>query len=364
MLKAYLSIFIIITLLPLSAGISLAKEISQGSDFRSEHKRPRKTDEVIVKFKNSPRVKDLIALSQKSPGIIAHQGIRGTKSMVYKVAGSLDATLKTLANDPAIEAVVPNGQMQLLELPNDEAIQMTPFPGRPEYQWNMYKLNLAGQGISGWNLSHGSSQVKVAVIDSGADMNHRDLAGKIVELVDCGGPSCQIVSTMADGSQFGHGTHVAGMVAAATNNGLDVAGAGYDTRLVILKVIRSDGSIMISDFANAIRFAADLGVSVINTSIGATTGNLNNTLLSEINSAVAYAWGKGILVVAAAGNCGGPASSHDPGGDSCDVFDNNGNFVRHEVNPKVYPAASPNVLSVGSITVDSTVAKYSERNDS
>lgn len=379
MVKTFITVIIIVGLLSLLPGYSFAQEtaqalpalpdrqagVRQGFGFQNNQTRIRKTDEIIIKFKKQPRTKDLIALSQKAPGLIPRHGVSGTRSMVYQVSGSVDETIATLSTNPDIEAVVANRQMQLLALPNDPAIQATPMPGRPELQWNMYKLRLAGPGTTGWDLSHGSAQVKVAVIDSGVDMNHQDLAGKIVEMANCAGVSaCQAVASMTDGSQFGHGTHVAGLVAATTNNGVDISGAGYDSRLVILKVVRSDGSIYVSDFVTAIRYGADRGVQVINLSIGATTGNLNSTLISEINSAVDYAWSKGILVVAAAGNCGGPASGHDPNGDSCDVFDSNGNFVLHEVNPKVYPGASPNVLSVAALTVTDTIANYSERNDS
>ena len=367
MQKAFFAIFISILLILVVTGVFFAKKsshaigpIRQGFSPEINKGLRRKPKELMIKFKKRPRVQELIGVAQQPVGIVPRYALSGTNVMLYEGDVS-EQTVQTLLANPDIDSVVPNREMHLLTIPNDPALLAVPPSGGAPLQWNLYSLKLAGTGTSAWDLSAGSGTVTVAVIDSGVDSAHPDLSGKIVELINCAGQPCQIVATMTDAS--GHGTHVAGLVAASTNNGVDIAGAGYNSRLVILKVVQPTGELTVSDVINAIRFAADRGVKVINLSVGAVPGNLDQYIINEIDSAVAYAWGKGIVVVAAAGNCGRPAGSHDPQGDACDVVDASGNFVRHEVNPKVYPAASANVLSVAALRINNTIASYSERND-
>jgi flagellar hook assembly protein FlgD len=143
-----------------------------------------------------------------------------------------------------------------------------------------------------WGVTHGSAAVKVAIIDSGIDIGHPDLAGKVVATHDA---MAGAASTVDVTDNVGHGTHVAGIVAAATNNATGIAGVGFDTSLMAVKA-SDDGYFADDDIAAAILWAADNGARIINMSLG---GPGTSAVLSN---AVSYAQAAGVLVVAAAGN--------------------------------------------------------------
>lgn len=141
-----------------------------------------------------------------------------------------------------------------------------------------------------WDVTTGSPTVIVAVVDSGADFLHPDLQGKLIAGWD-------FINNDADPTDDqGHGTHVAGIVGALTNNGEGVAGIGYQTRLLIVKVLDASNAGTYSGIAQGIIYAVDHGASIINLSLGGTS--FSQTLLD----AVEYAWNRGVLLVAAAGN--------------------------------------------------------------
>jgi thermitase len=145
------------------------------------------------------------------------------------------------------------------------------------------------------------------MLDTGVDLNHPDLAGRIADSKNLlGGGLAQ------DGN--GHGTHVAGTVAANTNNGIGVASLAYQTRLLVGKVVGDNGQGTLATVALGIGWAADSGAKVISMSLGVTTPS--QTLQEAINDA----WNRDIVVVAAAGNLG--------------------------TNQKVYPAACDNCIAV------------------
>ena len=102
--------------------------------------------------------------------------------------------------------------------------------------------------------------VKVAVVDSGIDLTHPDLATRVLAARTFVG------GTIADVQ--GHGTFVAGEIAAEMNNGVGIAGIAFPAQLLVAKVVRSDGTIALEAEAKAIRWAADSGARVINLSLG------------------------------------------------------------------------------------------------
>ena len=160
-----------------------------------------------------------------------------------------------------------------------------------------------------WATSTGAGTV-IAVVDSGVDLSHADLAGKLVQgatfvgcATSCGhgdwkGPDG--VGQAADA----HGTHVSGIAAAATGNGIGIAGVARDAMIMPVKVLE-DGSGSFEDIAAGIRYAADHGADVINLSLGGTQGYQALVLtgvLPDVQEAIGYARSKGVAVVAAAGN--------------------------------------------------------------
>ncbi|MBI4331356.1 MAG: peptidase S8 [Chloroflexi bacterium] len=152
-------------------------------------------------------------------------------------------------------------------------------------QWGMTKI----QAPEAWDLTTGSSAIKIAIADTGIDQDHEDLKTKIVA-------NKNFTRSRTVDDKYGHGTHVAGIAAAATNNAKGVAGVGYNSVLMNVKVLGDNGSGTTSWVASGITWAADNGAKVINLSLGASSGS------STLENAVNYAWGKGVVIVAAAGN--------------------------------------------------------------
>ncbi|HEX7082615.1 MAG TPA: S8 family serine peptidase [Gaiellaceae bacterium] len=179
--------------------------------------------------------------------------------------------------------------------------------------------------------------VRVAVIDSGIDGTHPDLMGRVV-----------LAKSFVGGSALtdtdGHGTFVAGEIAANPTNGLGIAGIAFNARLLIAKVVTPDGSVSLSAEAAAIHWAVDHGARVINLSLGGVRDPVDPTLdtySSLEQEAIDYAYSKGVVIVAAVGN--GPQSPHTPWP-----------FAH-------YPASLPHVIGVSAIRRDGSVPLYSNR---
>lgn len=177
-----------------------------------------------------------------------------------------------------------------------------------------------------WHTSTGAGTV-IAIVDTGIDLDHEDLAAKVVPgqtFLECGDAGCgngdwESGPPNRVASKSTHGTHVAGIAAAHTNNGIGIAGVAPDAALVPVKVLDEQGGTF-EDVARGIRWAADNGADVINLSLGIVIlgllpGSQAFTLLgleSEVDDAIAYAHSRGVVVVAAAGNesfalCSDPA---------------------------------------------------------
>lgn len=176
-----------------------------------------------------------------------------------------------------------------------------------------------------WEQSAGASTV-VAVLDTGVDGSHPDLAGRVL-------PGIDMIGDGAGADPNGHGTHVAGIIAAVANNGIGVAGAAPEARILPVRVLDSDGYGDHSAIASGIVAAVDYGADVINLSLGGTDTT------EILASAVDYATAAGVVVVAAAGN------------------------ERQMGNGRSYPAAYDNVIGVGAISVDDRSAMFSNTGD-
>ena len=179
--------------------------------------------------------------------------------------------------------------------------------------------------------------VKVAVIDTGIDGSHPDLMGRVVEARSFVGGSPYT-------DQQGHGTFIAGLIAANPSNNEGIAGMAFNAQLMIAKVVRGDGTISLAGEIAAIRWAVDHGARVINLSLGGVRDPLDPQLdtYSPLEAAdVEYAYSRGVVVVAAVGN--GPQSPATPW-----------KFAD-------YPAALPHVIGVSAVRQDGTVPDYSNR---
>jgi len=180
-------------------------------------------------------------------------------------------------------------------------------PLRPQ-QWGLDQV----RADAAWARSTGTGAV-VAVVDSGVDLNHPDLQGNLVQgatFTGCSGGQ----SPCGNGDWKGpdgvgndsdeHGTHVSGIVAAATGNSTGIAGVAPNAKVMPIKVLE-EGSGSFEEIAAGIRYAVNHGADVVNLSLGAVPGAQALTITgleSSVTEAIAYANQQGVLVVAAAGN--------------------------------------------------------------
>lgn len=182
------------------------------------------------------------------------------------------------------ESIEPNYIYQATEIPND-----------PDYakQWNLRSINME----SAWDETKGQG-VTVAVIDTGITQVPDLKDTKFTQGYDF------VNDRIEAKDDAGHGTHVAGTIAQSTNNDYGVAGIAYEAKLMPLKVLGASGGGTVADIAEAIKFAADHEADVINLSLG---GAGESALLKE---AIDYAYNKGVVIVAAAGNSNQNAASY------------------------------------------------------
>ncbi len=188
-----------------------------------------------------------------------------------------------------------------------------------------------------WLTLPSLERVPVAVIDSGVDATHPELAGKILGARSFVGGSPRV-------DALGHGTFVAGLIAAGVDNGIGIAGLAPSAELLVAKVVTPSRSIPIEAEAKAIRWAVENGARVINMSLGGIRDPLDpdRDSFSQLEAdAVAYAVSNGAVVVAAVGN-------HDLAPTS----------PWHYAS---YPAALPHVLGVSAISESGGVPKFSNR---
>lgn len=150
---------------------------------------------------------------------------------------------------------------------------------------------------SAWDVTKGSSGLVVAIVDTGINLSHSDLNCTVSNGADklLSGYNFYSDNNNPDDDN-GHGTHVAGTVAACTDNGIGVSGSAPNVRLLPVKVLGSSGSGSYADVADGIIYATDNGAKIINLSLGGSAGS--TTMLN----AVEYAYNKGVLIVAASGN--------------------------------------------------------------
>ena len=197
-------------------------------------------------------------------------------------------------------------------------------PNDPLYaqQWGPKQI----RAEQAWARSRGAGAV-IAVVDAGVDLDHPDVDGKIVggaTFLGCGTTSCgngdwqSGPAPRATASASQHGTHVAGIAAAETGNGIGIAGVAPDASVLAVKVLDEEGG-SFEDIALGIRWSVDHGADVINLSLGAQPGVQALTLTgveATVTNAIADATARGVVVVAAAGNesfplCSTPAVDGD-----------------------------------------------------
>ncbi len=212
----------------------------------------------------------------------------------------LEETLETLRRVPGVEYAERNWIVSICAEPND------PLYGS---QWALAKIGAA----QAWETCRGSTDVVVALPDTGVDYHHRDLQANMwVNEAELNG----VAGVDDDGNGYiddirgydfvagdddpiddgGHGTHCAGIIAAQADNGLDVAGLCWNARIMPLKMLDDEGFGSVSEAVEAIYYAVANGAEVISCSWGEAEDS------RALKDAVAYAYSEGVVLVAAAGN--------------------------------------------------------------
>lgn len=218
----------------------------------------------------------------------------------------------------SVEATL-NQWQDIIRVSEPKSYQGLYVPNDPLYgpsisqQWFLPRIH----ADAAWDLTKGQASIVVAVVDTGLDLNHPDLQGQWINGYNELNPQ-----SLPQDNQ-GHGTHVSGIIAAALNNSIGVAGIAPQCKIMPIKALDSNGQGDDMDIAVGIRWAVDHGAKIINLSLGSPL-NSNGTYDDSgvVDDAVKYAHSKGVLLVAAAGNDG--------------------------IGILNYPAALPGVIAVGS----------------
>ncbi len=247
-------------------------------------------DELLVKFKDSVSEAKRAEIHARQQSILKNHLQNLNVDVVRVDQEKKHDTLKSYVKEADVEYVEPNYIARALELTNDPSLLNSA-------QWNMYKIKASDASSSAWTYSKSNSATKIAILDTGIDNYHEDLASKVVVERNC-------TSNPTNDDLYGHGTRVAGIASAVTNNGIGVAGVGYNASLMDVKVLDDTGSGAYSWIADCIVWAADNGAKVINLSLGGS-GN-SKTLQNAVN----YAWNRGVILTAAAGNSGSQSPSY------------------------------------------------------
>ena len=237
-------------------------------------------------------------------------------------------------NDPNVEYAEPNYIYHTCIIPNDQYLDL---------QW---ALNQASDhdidAPEAWDIETGDASIVIAIIDTGVDWDHPDLAANVWNNTD------EIVNgSDTDGNGYiddirgwdfayeynnpmdyhGHGTHCAGIAGAVTNNSIGIAGVCWNCTIMPVKGLNNVGSGSASDLSNAIRYAADNGADVISMSWGSYDYS------GMISNALNYAYNNGVVLVAGAGNDG--------------------------ISNKFYPAGRDNVIAVSATNSNDAEASFS-----
>jgi subtilisin family serine protease len=270
-------------------------------------------------------------------GITPRADARAVAAAIERRTGERPESLKPI---PALVVDVPRGVsltgirgIRYVEPLVTRHLAFTPSDPLVPKQWYLTHSGF----YSSWITLPSFEPIPVAVIDSGVDASHPDLAGKILDAESFVGGS-------AKKDSLGHGTFVAGLIGAGVDNGVGIAGLAPSAQLLVAKVVTKSRAIPVEAEAKAIRWAVDNGARVINMSLGGIRDPLDperDTYSRLEADAVAYAVTNGVVVVAAVGNSDQAPSS--------------------PWKYASYPAALPHVLGVSAVSDTGSIPNFSNR---
>ncbi|OQW91637.1 MAG: hypothetical protein BWK78_04045, partial [Thiotrichaceae bacterium IS1] len=214
--------------------------------------------------------------------------LAGTYIIQLPAGSNVDKAVTDFATVANVAYAEPDFLVWASTTPNDTGFNQ---------QWHLNNTGQSGgtagadiKAPAGWDISTGSSSIVLAIVDTGVNLTHEDLTSKVSGGYD-------FINNDSDPTDDeGHGTHVAGIATANTNNSLGVAGVCQGCRIMPIKVLASDGSGSNSSVAQGIAYAVSNGAHVINLSLG------NSSDSQILHDAVRSAYQAGISVIAATGN--------------------------------------------------------------
>lgn len=348
-----------------TAPVSLAQSLKQntpqivqtqtaGTQVYTEVSKPM-DNEVIVKYRSGFRTQANSGTTISGAEVLDAFNTADETTQLHRLAKGtqMQDALNQYQADPSVEFAIPNVnfkvQMSLLdrvkkwfsddeeEKPAQSMTTNTRYSAMTEQapptvnaqdplvkdQWYLESLGMNQV----WTQSGlGNASVTVAVLDTGVDYDHPDLKGKVVKGAD------YVDRDFDPKDMHGHGTHVAGIVAAQMNNAEGITGLAPNVRILAVRVLDHNGSGNLFNIAKGIAYAANNGAKVINLSLGSPPGG--GVMRTLANFIATYAENKGALVIAAAGNDGGAIG---------------------------YPAAASKFLCVGAVNQDKILASFSNR---
>lgn len=286
------------------------RSINEGRPFRLKGEQYVQ-DQVLVKFKptlSDPMVEvTLAAYRSKKLKRIPRLNIY---QLQIPEGTTVEEMLYVLSRNPDVEYAEPNYRAHITVTPNDILFseQYALYNSGQEFgpvgspQQGQSRADIKAR--EAWEETKGDEDIIIAIVDSGVDMDHPDINDKIQS------SGRDFVNDDFDATDdLFHGTHVAGIAAAETNNEEGIAGVAWNSKILPVKVIDDTGWGDYADIIDGIRWAADNGADVINLSVGGDVFSLS------LREAVKYAYDNNIVVVCAAGNDGGsvlyPAAYED-----------------------------------------------------
>ena len=278
--------------------------------------------QIIVKFRDNGSAAGVL----RQHGLGEGPGVGSTGAQLVKVPAGRELQLvEALSRNPAVEYAEPDETVTAATadeyFPRQYALQNN----GQAFTNTANTLSVAGgtadadvDAVEAWGVTTGSG-IKVAVLDSGVASDNVDITPKVAARAN-------FSNGKAGEDNYGHGTHVAGIVAATANNTVGVAGVCPGCTILDGKVLNDSGVGSSSSLANGINWAVNNGAKVINMSLGVRA---SRTLETAVNNA----WSKGVVLVAAAGNGSNQT--------------------------KIYPGAYPNVIAVAATDNTDTKASFS-----
>ena len=270
--------------------------LNDGLPFRTQGPRYA-PDQILVRFK--PNVSTQL-MSATLAAYETEEIKRIPRLSLYRVKipdwATVEEMAQAMSRNPDVLYAGPNYIARITATPND-----------PFFRYQ-YALNNTGQDIGapgspsgkakadiratlGWEETKGAAETIIAILDSGVDFDHPDIRNKVVS------HGRDFANDDWDATDDnGHGTYVAGIAAADTNNDEGIAGVAWNCRILPVKVTDAEGSAWYDDLIDGILWAADNGAQVINMSLGGDAAD------DTLRDALRYAYEKGVVIAASAGN--------------------------------------------------------------